>query len=318
MNMMPRERNRKQKTLLLAAVLGVAAAAMVFSFLRNAGPEKVQMVEGVAAASNIPANTQITADMLKMSEFPRELGKPDQPASPAMVVGKFTVAEIKAGDQILPSGLSDSPNDFSALVPPGMRAVTIALDQVIGVGGFLERGNRVDVIATFDRSGDSFTRTVLQDVTLLALGSEISYEDSAKSDKMEGKAQPTATLAVTPHEAEKLMDADSRGKLRLALRRFDDKSVVATRPLPIGGSSRNSDDGSKQRQGPPDPKGSRDPIITDINIKSLPPITLTGPDGKPPRRPDPPGETKTIEEIRGTERTVTIVAQDKSDNQIAR
>ncbi len=298
--------------MLLAAVLGVAAAAMVFSFLRNAGPEKVQMVEGVAAASNIPANTQITADMLKMSEFPRELGKPDQPASPAMVVGKFTVAEIKAGDQILPSGLSDSPNDFSALVPPGMRAVTIALDQVIGVGGFLRRGNRVDVIATYDRSGDSYTRTVLQDVELLALGSEISYnEGSAKSDKMEGKSQPTATLAVMPHEAEKLMFADSEGKLRLALRRFDDKSVVVTRALPVGGSSRNSTSDNKQPRGASGQTERRDPIISDIKITSLPPITLTGPDGKPltTKLGDKQEGTHTIEIIRGTEKTVTVVSE---------
>lgn len=312
MNMMPRERTRKQKTLLLAAVLGVAAAAMVFSFLKNAEPP-VEMVEGVAAASNIPANAQITADMLKMSEFPKELGKPDPPASPALVVGKFTVSEIKAGAQILPGSLSDSPNDFSALVPPGMRAVTIALDQVIGVGGFLRRGNRVDVIATYDRSGDSYTRTVLQDVELLALGSEISYnEGSAKTDKMEGKSQPTATLAVMPNEAEKLMFADSEGKLRLALRRFDDKSVVLTRAIPEGRNSRNSTGGDKTPRGASDQKDRRDPIISDIKITSLPPITLTGPDGvivDPPFDLPAKTRTNTVEIIRGTDKTVTVVSE---------
>lgn len=126
MNMMPRERNRKQKTLLLAAVLGVAAAAMVFSFLKNSGSNESVMVSAVAAASNIPANTILTADMLKMSSFPKELVPPGAATNQESLVGKVTRADFRLGQPVLMANVKPA-DDMSYIVPEGMRAVTIDL-----------------------------------------------------------------------------------------------------------------------------------------------------------------------------------------------
>jgi pilus assembly protein CpaB len=128
-----------------------------------------------------------------------------------------------------------------------MRAVTVAVDPVSGVGGYLKPGDHVDVVATFRTFGidrEAVARTVLQDVQLLALGSQIEKErlrkDGAKPSFSSGK--DTATLLVTPAEAERLALAEAEGKLRLALRsagdiaRVDSKGITSAAVIGISAS----------------------------------------------------------------------------------
>jgi pilus assembly protein CpaB len=115
-------------------------------------------------------------------------------------------------------------------VPPGYRAATVAVNPVSGLAGFLKPGNRVDVLATFDtRAGEAVTRTVLQDVVILAYGQQIRAEattgqqrnDSTESQRQkEAQPQPadTATLLVRPDQSEKLVLAATKARLSLTLR----------------------------------------------------------------------------------------------------
>src|SRR5205085_9950495 len=110
-------------------------------------------------------------------------------------------------------------------VKPPLRAVTVALDPIIGVAGFPKPGNHVDVLATFSTDYGMVTRTVLQDIEILALGAEPQAQEIDPNNSKTARAQPSipnATLAVLPGEAEKLILAENRGKLRLALRAVDD------------------------------------------------------------------------------------------------
>ncbi|HEY3297498.1 MAG TPA: Flp pilus assembly protein CpaB, partial [Armatimonadota bacterium] len=120
-------------------------------------------------------------------------------------------------------------NRLAYVIPPFMRAVTVAVDPVVGVGGFLKAGDHVDVVATFVQNDASVTKTVLQDVLLLAAGTDLNGTSNNPNQAADQKPQGHATLAVMPPEAERLILADMRGKLRLTLRRPDDISFVSAK-----------------------------------------------------------------------------------------
>jgi Flp pilus assembly protein CpaB len=105
------------------------------------------------------------------------------------------------------------------------------LDPVVGVAGFIRPGDHVDVIATFTIEEGTVTKTILQDVELLATGAHASANQSANTGDNTARSsdQPNATLLVLPTQAERLILADEKGKIRLALRRADDKAVAKTR-----------------------------------------------------------------------------------------
>jgi pilus assembly protein CpaB len=122
-------------------------------------------------------------------------------------------------------------------VPSGSRAMAVPVTPVSGVAGFLKPGNHVDVLATFRKAGggEAVTRTVAQDVVLLAYGHEIrpaaseGEESGKKEKKSESESQPadTATLLLSPVQAEPLAMAASEAKLSLALRGIKEETPLA-------------------------------------------------------------------------------------------
>jgi pilus assembly protein CpaB len=109
-------------------------------------------------------------------------------------------------------------------IPDGHRAMTVAVDQVAGVAGFVNPGNIVDVVLTAAPPGanQSMSKIVLQNVPILAIGQIV--------EQKEGKPVmvPTITVDVTPEDAEKLAIASTQGRLQLVLRRLGDKEVAKT------------------------------------------------------------------------------------------
>ncbi len=228
MNTKPRER-----ILILAILLGVAAAVMIWAVMSSGkqSPADTQ-TPVVVAAGNIPSGMIVTGMDLGIRNFNKEEVPPGAASSEALVIGKVTKTDIRAGQPVLVGSLRTSGEQLTDLVPRFMRAVTVGLDPVSGVAGFLKPGNRVDVVATFDMNNTSYAKTVLQNVLLIAINSEaIAGGDNVATDKTTARAEPTATLAVSPSDAEKLVLADAKGKLRLTLRSSDDKSIAARRPI---------------------------------------------------------------------------------------
>ena len=101
-----------------------------------------------------------------------------------------------------------------------MRAVSVRVNDVVGVAGFLLPGNRVDVVAAYRERSDVLSETVVQNVKVLAI------VQSASSDKNEPVVVRAVTLEVTPADAEKLILAEQRGSIQLALRNPLDESVT--------------------------------------------------------------------------------------------
>lgn len=268
----------RQTAIGIALACGGLAAILVVVYLRGAKPEQPKApppdVELVVPAADIPAKTVVSSQMLTT----RKVKPTDVPKGavrdPNDIVGLVAVAVLPANSPIKRSQLmSKGAAGLSGIVPAGMRAVTVAVDPIAGVGGLLKAGDRVDVIATYEVDDDAVATTLLQDVELLALGgqtvattrrqektraadeADAAKQAKGKGAKAEGGADaPTAeaeseaagpvepqaedyahaTLAVTPDEAVKLMLAKDRARLSLALRPVGEQDVVAVPAQKLG------------------------------------------------------------------------------------
>ncbi|HXL05153.1 MAG TPA: Flp pilus assembly protein CpaB [Bacillota bacterium] len=206
--------------LIVAICCGLVAAVSVYIYLGKTmtpAPATTTTVTVVAAKSAIPPRTKLTQDLIYVKEVPEEAAHPKVARDTADIVGLITKHEILEGEQIIMDRLyrEDERIGLVTSVPQDMRAVTVPVDEVIGVAGFVKPGDRVDIIATASGVGQTgdVAFTALEDVEVLAVAQEME-------DKSQGKAKVTTsvTLAVTPSEAEKLALAERIGKLRLALR----------------------------------------------------------------------------------------------------
>jgi len=223
-------RMTRRLAIVIAVVCGLLAALLTYFYLSKLQPQVVpgeaaKNIQLVTPLRDITAGTIIRSEMLGTMETPADEVPVDTVRLASQVVGQAGLVDLPAG-QPISSAQVQSPTQLSYRVPEGMRAVTVAIDPVVGVAGFLEPGDRVDVIATFEIGEVMVTRTVLQNIKLLALGTTATAakpkRPPAEGEEAEVEAareeQPNATLAVDPEQAQKLILSDMRGKLRLALR----------------------------------------------------------------------------------------------------
>lgn len=198
----------------------------------SAEPKKV-----VVAALPIPMGGKVKPEQLKVVEWPDNLVPQGTFTDLTKVVDRVVVTEFIAGEALLEARLAPegSTAGLSAMIPEGMRAITVRVDEVIGVAGFIAPGTFVDIIATSVSIGnqeDSKSRIILQNVKVLASGQKIETQEEGKDGKpVEVKS---VTVQVTPEQAESLALAASAGKLQLVMRNTTDQEVVTT-----GGASSN-------------------------------------------------------------------------------
>jgi len=143
---------------LLAVVLGLAAAYLVFSFLNHAqqqaqaAAKPVPTVAVLTAAQNIPSRTAITPAMVRLLQVPATVKLPSALTDPSAAVGKVAKTPMSTGEQVLTDKLFATRNDsgLSFIVPPGKRAVAVGVSEQLGSGGLIVPGDRVDVLVLFD------------------------------------------------------------------------------------------------------------------------------------------------------------------------
>jgi pilus assembly protein CpaB len=145
-------------------------------------------------------------------------------------VGKVAYAPISKGEAILAAKLASSAgrSGLSALLSAGARAVSVRVDDVVGVAGFIHPGDRVDVIVTMQPRNDALfaSKVILQNVRVLAVNQDLEHRGR---DAEKAATATVATLQVSPEESEALALAAVRGKLLLALRGASDTGLAVTR-----------------------------------------------------------------------------------------
>lgn len=257
-----------RKAMLAAVTLGLVAAMLSWSYVQRAGVNAapVGTVPVVVAAVDIPVRTQITAGMLVVKQIAPDARHPKALSAAEQLDGKVTNLPITAGEQVLSTKFFARKEDsgLAFRIPPGSRAVSVAISEVISSGGMIVPGDHVDVMALFSagvlgdsasaqgsQAGQDSAAIVLQNIEVLAvaqelqgviaepqgtaagIGSKLSGNSSRPdTQRQEAVARPnarTVTMAVTPEQAQKLILAEEKGKIRLALRAVED-----TQPVQIG------------------------------------------------------------------------------------
>jgi pilus assembly protein CpaB len=214
---------RNTRTLFVVAVAVVLAAAASFGVYRAIERIPVREVEvahhsAVVAKRELPLGALLTKEDVKLVAWPSSDPLPGGFTKIEQVVDRGLVVPVLANEPLSESKLA--PIEAGAGLPPtipaGMRAISVKVNEVIGVAGFTVPGTRVDVLAMVRQNQDSMSRIVVSNVQVLTSGTRFDQEASRK----DGKPIRTTvvTLAVTPQDAERIALAASGGEIILALR----------------------------------------------------------------------------------------------------
>jgi len=289
----------KYKSVMLlgvAVIIALMTSLLVYGYIQKKGKVKEVAVETqpvVVAAVDLSWGTRITNDMLKKANFLKESLSTGYFSDPALVVGRVVIYPVKVNEPIFESRLAPTEvktGGVAAVISPKKRAIAVKVDKVIGVSGFIHPGNRVDVLMTLasGRTFDPVTKTILENILVLAVGSETKERKGS-----EEKSSPTdvITLEVTPEEAEKLALAATEGRLQLALRNFSDTEDVVTHGTTVSTlvGSAHSSDPTKERR----PRSRKGVEVIKVAPKELPPPPVE----KKVESPKP--STHTVELIKG-------------------
>lgn len=176
----------------------------------------------VVAAMEIPFGTKVEERHLTTITLPRSAQVGNHYTKTEEVVGLLALQKVISGEILLKERFADrnAGSTLASIVKPDMRAVTVRVDDVIGVAGFLTPGNHVDVVAAHLENGRAETHTVLHDLNVLAV------DQSASQDKDQPSVVRAVTLEVTPRQAETLVKAREEGRIQLTLRNPLDKNLT--------------------------------------------------------------------------------------------
>jgi pilus assembly protein CpaB len=217
--------SRSARTALVIAVATIMASIATYGVYLAVSRIPVREVEVasrkiVVAVGTLPTGTQLQDKDLKLVAWPESSPVPGSFTKFEDVVRRGLVAGVVENEPITESKLAPlaSGAGLPPTIPPGMRAMSVRVDDVVGVAGFVVPGTRVDVVVTVASKASQdkpMSRTVLGNVLVLTSGTRIDQEQGRK-----GEAQPATvvTLAVSPDDAERIALAANNGRISLALR----------------------------------------------------------------------------------------------------
>jgi pilus assembly protein CpaB len=218
----------------LAVVFGLAAVLLAAQWLlRTPAPTSNRIA---VAASDINIGQRLTPEMVKLVEWPADSVPKGAYLDPQKLAGRVLRTSVLAGEPVSEAKLAPAGTlgGLSALITEGKRAITVRVNDVIGVAGFALPGNYVDIIVSTEtdplpeqqqRGGPrerSISKIVLERILVLAVAQEVNR------DETKPKVVNAVTLEVTPEQAEKLDLARSVGTLSLALRNQVDPAAAET------------------------------------------------------------------------------------------
>lgn len=226
-------RNKRFFIVLAGALLfGLLAAVSVSRYLSSA-QAYTKSLRGVAVAKvAIPLGTKIIAEQITLVQFPQESTPDGAFDSVEKLAGRVAVVNIAPKEPITEARLAPegTAGGLSAIIPEGYRAMTVKVDDVVGISGFIMPGTLVDVVVVIVPTGngtvaqDPISKIVLQNIKVLANGQNIDKPESER----EASSVKAVTLLVLPEQAEKLALASSEGKLQLVMRNSIDQGDEQT------------------------------------------------------------------------------------------
>src|SRR6202047_1462824 len=202
----------------LALALGAFVSLLVYKNMQGKGPSSNEPgADVVVAQDEIQVGARVEDHNVRIARFPASGLPPGAFSKKSQVLGRGVIIPISKGEFILPSKLApeNAGSGLPSLIPPGMRAVSVRVNEVVSVAGFVGPGTRVDILLTGTPNGssESQTTTVLQNVAVIAAGHTLERNAAG-----EAQNTPVITLLTSPEDAERLTLASTEGKIQLSLR----------------------------------------------------------------------------------------------------
>jgi pilus assembly protein CpaB len=221
--------------LVVAVVVALLLSVYVYHAFQQASATKAVSTQQIVVANvAVGLGARLTAADVKTIPWAAGSPVPGMLTRVEDAVGRAVMAPLEPNEMILESKLApkEAGAGLQATIPEGMRAISVAVNDVVGVAGFVTPGSSVDVLVTGQLPGANqagalkVTRTILENVRVLAAGQKIEQD-------REGKPQtvPVVTLLVSPKDAAALTMASTEGKIQLALRNSIDNKTPAPEPV---------------------------------------------------------------------------------------
>jgi pilus assembly protein CpaB len=224
--------------LLLALASGGLAAYLALRYLRQqasplmaAEPQKGKVA---LATRDLPVGVTVTEQDVKMVDWPGNAMPAGYIGSPQGAIGRGVITPLRLNEPMLDTKLAtmEAGGGLPIVLAEGMRALSVRVDEVVSVAGFVVPGTRTDVLLTLQAGGatENTTKVILQNVQTLAAGQQVTRDKDGKPQTV-----TVITLLVTPEQAEKLTLASNQGKIQLALRNTLDTVTVKTDGAVVSG-----------------------------------------------------------------------------------
>jgi len=225
--------NQGKSFMFVALLLGAAAAVVGYYGLTSmasqaAATNNANYRNVVVTATDLTFGTKLDRAMLRTVRYPKDAVPNGAYTSMDSVLGQTTKVFMSAREPVTAIKLSSRGGGLSMLVRPSMRAASLDVNQVSGVSGFVLPGDRVDVLVTVDgrsNSDEAVTRTVLQNIEVLAAGQKTEQQDNKPITVQ------SVTVLVDPSGAEALALSLQEGKIHLVLRNPEDNGTTTVASL---------------------------------------------------------------------------------------
>jgi pilus assembly protein CpaB len=241
---------KSSRTLIVIAVAVVTAGIATYGVYQAVQRMPVREVEVasvpvVVARDYIPVGTQLTADHLRVVAWPSRNRVPGAFSDPKTLVNRGVIATLGPNEPVTESKVAgtEAGAGLPPIIPPGMRAMSVRVNEVIGVAGFVLPGTRVDVLVTVDDDSDGnnkaepMSRTVVSNVQVLTAGTRTDQQEARGGQP---QRSTVVTLAVLPEDGERIALASSKGTVSLALRNPVDVAPTETKGIKMGALMRGT------------------------------------------------------------------------------
>ena len=272
----------------VAVVTAAVASFGMYRAIQKLGVREVEVAhtQVVVAASTITMGTRLTEQHLRVVDWPSRNQVQGAFADPKKLINRGVIVPIAENEPITENKVAslEAGAGLPPVIPEGMRAISVKVNEVIGVAGFVVPGSLVDLLVTVTANAatanEPMTRTVVSKVMVLTAGTRYDQEKSK-----DGEPIPTSvvTLAVVPDDAERIALASNEGKITLALRNPLDVDATSTRGIKLAGLMRGT--------GP-------EPIVDPVKNRVV---------ARRPSPTPPPPPIYTVEAIRAAKRSSEVV-----------
>jgi pilus assembly protein CpaB len=229
--------DRRSRHIVVIAIAVLTAGLASFGVYRAISSRPVREVEVasryvVVATRELPPGVRVSKDDVRLAAWPDSSPVAGSHSSIDDVVNRALLATVVENEPLLDNKLANrnAGAGLPPAIPPGMRAMAVRVNEVIGVAGFLDPGTRVDLVVTIRNDNETTSRTVVSNLQVLAAGIRGEQEKtrSAQSSLLSQASTAVVTLLVSPQDAERIALAQVEGQIMLVLRNPLDTAPTET------------------------------------------------------------------------------------------